>query len=150
MKNIDPLVIGGTLFMIKQEGQFKVAFFPGRYVLNPRKEDFFPGNERAISRMLYRNGLVDEPQLFELVKEGREEIILDIYTATLISAIVLGLPEEPSSIEDIEAKIAHDAAKKQTFEALSAHFMEPDSSEKLLQVRVTAQYPRYLDDRNVG
>jgi len=149
MTNTDPPVIGGTLFMIKQQGQFKVAFFPGLYVLNPRKEDFFPGNERAIAKMLYRNGLVDEPQLFELVKEGREEIILDIYTATLISAIVLGLPEEPSSIEDIEAKTAHDATKKQTFEALSAHFMEPDSSEKLLQVRVTAQYPRYLDDRNV-
>jgi hypothetical protein len=149
MTNIDPLVISGTLFMIKQEGQFKVAFFPERHVLNPKKEDFSPGNERAIARMLYRNGLVDEPQLFELVQEGREEIILDIYRATLISAIVLGLPEEPSSLEEIKAKIADDAAKKQTFEALSTRFIEPDPSEKLFQVRVTAQYPRYLDDRNV-
>jgi hypothetical protein len=149
MKITDPPLIAGTFSMIKQDGQLLVAFCPDDYVLNPRKKDFFAVNERAVARMLYRNGLIDEPQLFELIKEGRQEIMWEIYPATLISAIVLGLPEEPNSIDEIKTKFVLDAETTKKFEALSAHFIDADCPDKFLNIRAKGQYPYDRHDRNV-
>ena len=153
MTNTNP-VIAGTLLMLKVDRHFKVAFLADRYELRAMARDFFPcAYERTTAKLLYAHGLIDQPQLFELVKEGRQEIMQGVFSATLICAIVLGLSQEPDSIEDVENNFLVDTAAKQKFRQLSAHFrLIMIAFERYLHVRVSGQYVRYRSDsdRNFG
>ena len=151
MTNTNP-VIAGTLLMLKVDRHFKVAFLADRYELRAMARDFFPRDERTTAKLLYAHGLIDQPQLFELVKEGRQEVMQGVFSATLICAIVLGLSQEPDSIEDVENNFLVDTAATQKFMQLSAHFADHDCFEKYLHVRISGQYVRYRSDsdRNFG
>jgi hypothetical protein len=115
MKN--SALIYGKLFLAKCSGIFGVAFVLAGEDEEGRHQAYSLSDERTVARMLYTNGYVDEPHLFQLVTEGHEISIEGVFPATLLFAILLGLAEVPDSISDIKVDCAS--------------FLEPPGTRKL-------------------
>lgn len=93
--------ISGTICLYKSNGIFALAFIRKVSDLQNRYKHYFRADEKNIARLFYHNGLIDEPQLFELVPEGTEDLLMGAYPRTLVFALLMGLPTEPRSIESI-------------------------------------------------
>jgi hypothetical protein len=115
MKN--SATVSGKLFFAKCSGIFAIAFILAGEDEEGRHEAYCLSDERTVARMLYANGYLDEPQLFQLVEEGYERSLEGLFPATLILAILLGLAEIPETIGDIKINCSS--------------FLEPPGTRKL-------------------
>lgn len=146
MTDFKPCVIPGTLFVKKADGQHRVAFCADRYELYADEDEFRPCDEHAVARMLYAYRFIDESDLVQLVL-NEQEIFQGVFPATMVCAIVLGLAEEPKSVEDIGSVILDEAGTKK-LEELRAHFHRPTCPQSYIEEYKAAERERHLRTAN--